>query len=1104
MNRMLAVSTLILVACCLDKANAEGKEPLLLRQPTASRTSIAFSYAGDIWIVPRQGGQARKLTAGAGRKSYPFFSPDGKWIAYTADYYGNDDVFVISAEGDEPRRVTYHPGTDGAAGWTPDGARILFASDRSSANDPPKLFTAPFAGGPATQLPLPTGLEGSFSPDGSHIAYSPRFQWQEAWKRYRGGQTRGIWIAKLSDSSIEKIPRENSNDFNPMWIGKRIYFLSDRSGCFSLWYYDMETRKLTEAVHNTGLDFKSASTGPDVIVYEQFGSIHLFDPHSGKEHKIEVEISGEFPELLPHFEALQPARILHANISPTGMRAVFEAHGEILTVPANKGDIRNLTNSPAVADRDPAWSPDGTRIAYFSDDSGEYELHVREQTGLGQVNKYSLGSPPSFFYSPRWSPDGKKICYFDKRLNLWFIDLDKKTPVKVDTDYYYTPFKDLNPSWSPDSKWIAYTKQLKSFFHAVFVFNLETGKATRLTDGLSDARHAQWDKGGKYLYFTASTNEGLAADWLNMSSIDRPVSRQAYVAVLSKTDPSPLAPESDEEKKPGDKEGDAKKDADAKKNADAKPEGGKSDAKNDKEKPPTVKIDFDGLNQRVLALPIPARNYNNLLAGKSGEIYVVEEPQFWAENAPPPVTVQKFDMKTRKVEPWVDGASDFILSFDGEKALYSKGGQWAIAPTAQPAKPGDGSLQLSAMQVFVDPRAEWRQMYHEAWRIERDYLYDPNAHGLNLNEAENFYSVFLPRLSSRADLNYLFTEMLGNITLGHMFVRGGDSPKPPKVTVGLLGADYAIENNRYRFTKIYNGENWNPQAKAPLTAPGVDANVGDYLLAVNGRDLHGTDELYSFFQDTAGKQITIRVGPNQDGSGARDVKVVPVPSESVLRNLDWIESNRRKVDQMTQGRVAYVYLPDTALGGYANFNRYYFSQVGKEAVVLDERFNHGGDLADYIIDYLRRPVMSLTTSREGADTVSPNGIFGPKVMIINEFAGSGGDAMPWYFRKAGLGSLIGKRTWGGLVGILDYPTLIDGGNITAPSVAIFGLNGEWEVENRGISPDIEVEMDPKLVREGHDPQLEKAVDVVMQELKKHPLPTYKKPAYPDYKQRLAM
>jgi tricorn protease len=1091
---------------------ADTDKPLLIRHPTVSRDRIAFCYAGDIWTVSRDGGDAQRLTAGVGSKFDPYFSPDGKWIAFTADYYGNPDVFVIPATGGEPRRLTWHPSYDVTSGWTPDGKSILFISGRTSSADPPKLFTVPVEGGYPTELPLPMGSSGAFSPDGTKIAYTPKIQWQAAWKRYRGGQTMPIWIARLSDSHIEKIPRNNSNDFNPMWVGSKVYFLSDRNGPISLFAYDTKTHEVSETVRNTGLDFKSADAGADAIVYEQFGSLHLLDLHSGKTKAISVRVPGQFPEVLPHFEKLEGKRILNATISPTGARAAFEVHGEIVTVPGEKGDIRNLTNSPAVADRDPAWAPDGKRVAWFSDESGEYALRIRNQNGLGEPVTINLGNPASYFYSPVWSPDNKKIAYTDKRLNVWYVDVEKGAPVKVDTDYYDSPFHTLSPVWSPDSKWLAYTKQLRSHLHAVYIYNLENGKANQVTDGFSDALYADWDKGGKYLYLTASTDIGLGASWLDMSSIGRPGTRSAYLLVLSKDDPSPLAPESDEEKgedakknatatgKTGDKDKPADKDT-----AADKDKAKTVEAKDKAKEPPVVKIDFDGIGQRILALPIPARNYRGLSAGKEGEVFLQEAPMVFTGDGPAPLTIQKFDLKKRKIDKTIDNVTAFVISANGEKMLVKQGEQWRIAPTGEPPKPDAGLLKLAEMEVYVEPRAEWKQMYHEVWRIERDFLYDPHAHGLDLAAAEKFYAPFLEDVSTRDDLNYLFTEMLGNLTLGHVFLGGGDHPEPPKIKVGLLGADYSIENGRYRFAKIYNGENWNPQLRAPLTQPGVNVKTGEYLLAVNGRELHGSDNIFSFFQETAEKQAVLKVGADPGGAGAREVTVVPVENDFTLRNLDWIESNRRKVDQLTGGRVAYVHLPDTANGGYTNFNRYFFAQVGKDAAILDERYNHGGDLADYIIDHLRRPLMSLITGREGHDFSSPAGaIYGPKVMIVNEFAGSGGDAMPWYFRKAGIGPLIGTRTWGGLVGIYDYPQLTDGGAVTAPRVAIYGLQGDWEVENHGITPDIEVDMDPASVRLGHDPQLEKAVEVILDRLKKTPLPEYKKPEYPNYHQKLGM
>ena len=1106
----------------LTTATAQSNTPLLLRMPTVSQTQVVFNYGGNLWIVSRDGGDARRLTSDIGEDTDPAFSPDGSMVAFTGEYDGNKDVYVVPAAGGVPKRLTYHPADDLVLGWTPDGKKVLYRSwGNSFRHFEFQLYTVPVEGGFPTQLPLPVAAEASYSPDATHLAYVPHVQWQRAWKRYHGGQTTPIWIADLKDSSIEaKIPRDNSSDHYPMWVGDTVYFLSDRNGPVSLFAYDTKTKQVTEALHSEGLDFKTASAGPGAIVIEQFGAIKLYDLQTHQAKNISIHVAGDIDAVRPHFTKVEPKRIQNFGLSPTGARAVFEAWGEIFTVPTDKGDIRDITRSPAVADRDPAWSPDGKSIAYFSDESGEYELAIREQSGLGEVRHINLGNPPSFFYTPTWSPDSKKIAYTDKRLNLWYVDLDNPKPKLVDTDYFGGfGTTQVSQTWSPDNKWIAYTRQLPSGLHAVFVYSLDQAKTFQITDGMSDALDPVFDKNGKYLYFTASTDTALTTAGLDMSSDAHPITRSVYVTVLSKEEKSPLAPESDEEKpkdekkaeeKDKDQQNDSgKKSAKDKSKSDEKSADDKAagDKDKDKEKPVVVKIDFDGISQRILSLPIPAKNYVNMLGGKSGILFLAEGPMVITEEnqGNPNLTLQKFDLSKRKVDKWVEDISDFTISQEGEKILYRKGDSWTTVGTDEPPssggppKPGFGPLKLDDWQVYVEPRAMWRQIYNETWRIERDFFYDPHYHGLELDKVKKKYEPYLDGLASRGELTYLFEECLGEMTVGHMFVRDGDKPHAKKVKGGLLGADYTLENGRYRVAKVYNGENWNPGLQAPLTQPGVNVKPGDYILAVNGRDLHSSDNIYSFFENTAGEQVVVKVGPNPDGKGSREVTVVPVASEENLRHLAWIENNRRRVDEATGGRVAYVYVPNTAGEGFNSFNRYFFAQVGKQAAIIDERYNEGGQLADYIVDYLRRPLMSKVVTREGHDWSSPSeAIYGPKVMIINEMSGSGGDALPWYFRKAGIGPLVGKRTWGGLVGIGGYPELIDGGSVTAPRAAIYGLKGEWEVENHGVPPDVDVEMDPAAWRQGRDAQLEKAIEVVMQELKEHPLPEIKRPPYPNY------
>jgi len=1086
-------------------------EPLLLQKPTLSKTHIVFAYAGDLWQVPREGGDAVRLTSGTGNETDPAFSPDGTLIAFTGEYDGNVDVFVIPASGGMPKRLTWHPTADRVIGWTPDGKRIIFGSSRTAYSRFGEMFTVPVEGGVEEKLPLPSGYQASMSPDGQSIAYEPTGAAFSMWKHYRGGRTTRIWLASLSDSAVTSVPRANSNDFNPMWAGERVYFLSDRNGPVTLFYYDTKSKAVHETIPNQGLDLKSASLGPDAIVYEQFGGIFLYDLKSGKTKPVPIRVHGDFVELRTKFVNVGKS-LGSAAVSPGGARAVFAARGEIITVPEEKGDPRNLTNTPGVMERDPQWSPDGKSIAYLSDESGEYALHVHPQSGSGQVTKIEL--KPGFYRSLRFSPDSKRIALVDSFQRLWYVNLETKKQVEVAQDAYQMRSGNIAGAWSPDSKWLAYSKVLPNELSAIQLYSIADAKSKQLTDGMSDADNPVFDKDGKYLYFTASTNSGESLG-LDIHATARTATSSIYLVVLDKTQPSPFAPESDEEKA-----GDEKKAAEPAKpdTASATPSAnGKNPVEPTKPNPAVldVKIDLDGIDQRILSVPMPPRRYAALQVGKAGTLLALEVPVQSANDpteGPPTLTVHRYDFKARKSDVPLSDVSSFEMSFGGEKALYHHGETWTIAalrpmadgsggptPPSPAAGGGKGTLKTDGIEVQVDPVEEWKQMYREAWRIERDWFYDRNIHGLNLKEAEKRYEPYLRNIASRNDLTYLFQEMLGNMVVSHMGTGGGDTQEVKHVQTGLLGADYEVADGRYRFTRVYSGENWNPQLRAPLTQPGVNVKAGEFLLAVNGRELRPPENIYSFFEGLAGKSVLLRVGPDGNGANAREVTVVPVADESRLRNLAWIEDNRRKVDQMTGGKVAYIYMPDTATGGLTAFNRYFYAQIGKQAVIVDERFNGGGLLATDIAEILNRKLLSAASNRVGMPLVQPQGIFGPKVMIINERAGSGGDAMPWYFKRAGVGKLIGTRTWGGLVGMNGAPQLMDGGFVAAPSSGIYNpLTGEWEVENIGVPPDVEVEQDPALVRKGHDPQLEKAVEVALEELKKNPPPTLRHPPFPNY------
>jgi len=1091
--------------CCF----AQSAHPLLLRNPSLSQNQIAFVYADDIWTVPREGGDAQRLTSVSAVVRGPYFSPDGTQIAYSTRQDGVVEVYVVNAEGGIPRRITWDPSGNYAVGWTPDGKDVLFDSMRESYSDFFRLFRTHADGtGSPTVLPLPSATTGSFSPDGETLAYVPVLQWEAAWKHYRGGQTTPVWLVNMKTLDLVKVPRDNSNDSSPVWEGKTVYFLSDRNGPVSLFRYDTETKEVKQVLETKGYDLKTVAAGPGALVYEQFGSLHLYDLATHQEHVVPVTIHGDLPSLVPHLANIPAREVQNFAVSPTGVRVVVEAHGDIFTLPAEKGDTRNLTKTPGTAERDPAWSPDGKSVAYFSDASGEYQLYIRDQDGLQPPKVIDLGPDPSFFYSPHWSPDSKYIAYSDKHLHIWYVSVAGGKPVKIDTALRGGFGSSVEISWSPDSQWIAYTRDLQNQLHAIFFYSLATHTSTQITDGMSNAAHPVFDPNGQYLYFTASTNNGPSDAGIDLSSLDRATTSSPYVVVLAKDGASPIPPESDDEnsKKEEDKTGDKGNAAAGQEKAAAKGDESKEDAKKkESEKPKPTVIDLAGIGNRILSLPIPARNYVDLSVGKTGVLFLAEGGPVGRpsdENGPPIRTLWRFTTKDRKTEDVLNGLTGYSVSFNGEKLFYMRGDGWFLVPTAE-MKPGATQgkpVNNGGMFATIDPRAEWNQMYTETWRIERDFFYDPNLHGLDLVKIEARYKPYLAGLASRDEFTYLSDEMLGEIEVGHMFVSGpripSDAPKP-----GLLGADYTVDNNRYKFAKIYNGQNWTPALTAPLTLPGINVTVGEYLLAVNGRELYATDNLYSFFEGTAGKQTVIRVGAKPDGSDGRDVTVVPVDSEHGLRNIDWIETNRRKVDELSDCKIAYIYMPNTAGAGYDNFNRYFYAQLDKQGVVLDERYNEGGYIADYIVNVLGQKILSGAIERDGEPVHDPEGaIFGPKAMIINQSAGSGGDAMPWYFRKAQLGTLVGVRTWGGLVGIGGYPTLIDGGTVTAPRYAIYGLHGQWEVEGHGIPPDVEVEELPKDVAAGHDMQLEKAVAIVMEQLKEHPVVPPPIPPYPNYHQ----
>jgi len=1029
----------------------------LLRQPTISSNSIVFVYADDLWSVDRDGGDAKRLTSHEGTESFPHFSPDGTKIAFSAQYDGNTDVYVVNADGGEPKRLTFHPSEDIVQGWTPDGKQILFRSGRAGVPTMINHFyTIGLDGGNETKLPIPQASFGEISKDGNYVAYTPITLWDVEWRNYRGGQAQPIWILNLKDNSLIKTPQtDRERHSEPVWFKDDVYFLSERDYANNVWKFNIKTKDLKQITFHKDFDCKSIDACADKIVYEQAGYLHVYDPTTNSAKQLVVNVKGDFNWARPRFKDVAPADLTNASLSPTGQRALFEYRGDIFTVPKENGDSRNITNTSGVADRSPVWSPDGKKIAWFSDASGEYQLMIGDQFGMEKPRVINF-QKPTFFFKPTWSSDGKFISFSDTDYTIWIVDVAAGTSKKVDTDRMAHPNRTMNPSFSTDSKWIAYVKILENQFKAVFLYNIESGQKTQLTDGLADAIDPVWDATGKYLYFLASTDYGVSAGWLDMSSFDMQVTRGLYVVVLNKKDVSPLLPKSDEE--------------------ETKPD----EKKEIKDSLKTITIDLDGISQRVLSVNLPLRHYTSLVAGTKDYVFI-------AENVPNQEgeTLLRYNFKDKKSEVFLSPINHVTISQDRKQLLYQGKDYWGIVKTDAIPKLGDGKLTID-LKMKIVPQEEWKQIFREGWRYQRDFLYVDNVHGAPWKQIYDWYAPWLEHCRHRTDLNYIVDILGGEVSIGHSYTSGGDFPDVKKINIGLLGADVAVENGGFRIKKIYNGESWNPELKAPLAVPGVDVHVGDYIVAVNGKSLDVSNNFFSYFENRADKQIKLSVNSAPTLDNARLFTVVPIADETALHSRDWVEGNRRKVDSMSKGQLAYVYIPNTGRPGYTYFNRYYFSQMEKKGAVIDERNNGGGSAADYMVDVMARQLQGYFNSRvEGHKpfTVPNAAIWGPKVMIINERAGSGGDLMPYLFHQMKIGPLVGVRTWGGLVGTWDTPPFIDKGRMVAPRGGFYDLNGKWAVEGEGISPDIEVSQNPADVLNGHDPQLERGVQEALNLLK---------------------
>jgi tricorn protease len=1005
-----------------------------------------------------------------------------------------------------------------------------------------------------TQLPIPWGFEAAYSPDGQYIAYCPVRDATGVWKHYRGGTHGRIWICSVKDHETVQVPQPEGrcNDRDPQWIGNRLFFRSDRNGEYNVFSFEPGAKEPRQLTRFTDFPVLGISAGAGTLILEQAGYLYTLNPDSPEPRRLQIGIAADLVETRPRF--VKGAKyVRNIGVSPSGARAVVEFRGEIVTVPAEKGDPRYLTATPGVCERDPAWSPDGKTIAYLTDASGEYELVLAPQDGKGKSRTIKLDGH-GFYFNPVWSRDSKKVLYRDNSDSLYYVDVASGKVTRIVEPKYGSvggPNRGIVvSSWSPDSKWVAYAIDTAAQIGRVYVYSLEQDKSFPVTDGLHEAIDPVFDASGKYLFFLGSTDTGMSKHGFMQSSGDsRPPRWSVHLAVLRKDLPSPFLKETDEEK--GEMLKKEPKPRIVGEDEEPKPKSKGPAGEPKKDGKDGFTIDFDGLDQRILSFPIQPGSYSSLQAGAAGQVFYLVRPEPTGDRrgGPSGGVVTRYDLERRRTDTIQSNVLSYELTPDGRKVLYSNPGRpggespgrfggertWAIAsvpasgglgggfpslaatggggrrpggggsaaPTGDAPAAGAGDakvLNLDALEVRIDPQAEWQQMLHEAWRINRDFFYDPNMHGADWPAMKKKYEPFLPHLTSGGDLYKVIGWMLSELAVGHSrYQRGERLYDRKEVKGGLLGADYEIANGRYRFKKIFGGLNWTPQLRSPLTAPGVNVKEGEYLLAVRGIDLKPPTELYSLFENTAGKSIEITVGPNPDGKDSRAVTVDPLESEYALRNMDWIEGNLRKVERATNGKVGYVYVPDTAFQGLTYFKRYFFPQVDKDALVIDERFNSGGQIADYYIDLLRREPMSRWAPRYGADWRTPSAaVHGPKVMLIDEGAGSGGDMLPWMFRHFRVGPLVGKRTWGGLVGISPMPILMDGGGVTAPGFAFWTPEEGFGVENVGIAPDPDYDIDiwPKDWIAGKDPQLEKAIELALEALKKNPPKENQRPAYP--------
>jgi tricorn protease len=1116
---LLAALLLALTVLTADAQPPANDLTRLLRFPDIHGDMIAFVYAGDIWTVPAAGGTARRLTSHPGLELFPKFSPDGRWIAFSGEYDGTRQVFVIPVDGGEPRQLTYHndvgplPPRGGwdnrVLGWTPDGKYVVFRANRVGQSDRlGRPYLVSVDGGEEQPLAITESGGLSYAADGNRVAFTPISNEFRGWKHYHGGQSPDVWIYDLRNNTSEQITNTRAQDMLPVWLGDTIYYISDRDWTMNVFAYDTRTKQTRKVTNHSDYDVLWPSGAGDELVYEVGGYIYRLDTKTGQEERVPIKVYGDFPNTVPYFKNVK-SDIESYSISPSGARALFGARGDIYTAPAKEGEVRQLTDSQGVREFAPAWSPDGRWVAYLSDRSGEYEIYVRPSDGTGNERRVT-NDGDIWRFAPVWSPDSRLLAYGDKRQRLRYVNVETGRTVDVD----HSEHNDITDyTWAPDSRWLAYTKVGDNQFSEIWVYSLANSRAQKLTGGMTSDTEPVFDPKGRYLYFLSNRDFNLTFSGFEFNYLYTNPTR-VYVGILAADGPALFLPGSDEERIKTKEQplttppnpAQAPPPAAASPQPTPTPAAGPTpeqtpataatgEAKPGEKAatpPVNVKIDFAGFENRVRAIPGPSANYRHLTATPDGVLYI---------SGPGRLALYNLDAKAE--QPIIEGIQDYDLSADGKHIIFQTRDQYGIAPVAPGQKTDAGLLKLDGLTMKINPRAEWAEEYVDAWRIMRDWFYDPNMHGLDWRAIRAKYEQLVPYIANREDLNFVLTEMGSELSAGHIYVeRGNDAPPVARNDGGLLGAEVVPDPSGYfKITKIFPGENWQESFRSPLTEPGVKAKVGDYIIAVDGRATRSVKNFYELLEGKASRVVTLTLNSRPDAAGAHDERVRPVKSEVNLRYFDWVASRRALVDRLSNGRIGYIHVPNTAVEGNRELFKNFYPQANKDALVIDERYNGGGFIPDRMIELLERKPLNYWTRRGISPITAPTfANAGPKAMLINGYAGSGGDAFPYYFRERGLGRIFGTTTWGGLIGLSGNPQLADGGILTTPAFRFLDLQDHWAVEGVGVDPDVEVVDRPEALAQGDDPTLNAAVQYLLDELRRNPPQRVTPPAPPVLRQ----